>query len=301
MHDNFGLLRFRESIIIKSIIILPASYILKSIPARWLLGLFSLCTIMTSCIAQNKATTARTDYKLNADVFYGIDDFDNLFYSKDNVLYKRPAAGNAQPMEFYDVQLGDLTSVDLINPLRACLFYKDSQTVVLLDNRLNESVRISLNELEPYRYIEHARLAGERRLWLYNQDQQRLELYDYIQDKLIVASPVVKSQVNQMLSDYNYCHLFTGDQVITFNNYASRTGVLSTGAAVLADFDFDKLVLLNDDGWRAYRFNKDYIFEPLDDWLPENMPQAAESFYLKSGKLYIYRQNQIEVHTTNQD
>ncbi|PRP67466.1 hypothetical protein [Nonlabens agnitus] len=252
--------------------------------------------------AQSIPSTSTTAYSLQADAFYGVDDFENLYYGKDNVFYKSPIDGRASvpKQQFYDVQLGDLTSVDLINPLKILLFYKDTQTIVLLDNRLNETQRVELNQLQPYRYFDFAGLAGERRLWLYNLDQQRLELYDYINDKLVVSSPVIQNQVTQMLTDYNYCHLVSDKGVASYNNYASKTSELKLDNIHLADYDFEQLVVQQDDAFKIFKFTADYKFTPMENDLNIEPQEPPKSLYLKNGKLYLYSRARLSVFTTNQ-
>ncbi|BAO54514.1 hypothetical protein [Nonlabens marinus] len=267
------------------------------------LTLFLCCFFFAFAKAQSPQIPTYIELPLGVDQFYGVDDFNNLYYGKKNVIYKRPmhVNSNTGAQQFYDVQLGDLTSVDLINPLRILLFYKDTQTVVLLDNRLNESLRISLSELQPYRYFEHSSLAGERRLWLYNQDQQRLELVDYVQNKLIVSSPIIKDKVSHFTSDYNYCFLITDESVLVFNSYASRTSKLDRAGIQLADYDFEQLVVWQDDQLKSYAFTSEYQLESISNsWdVPEQV--TTESFYLKNGKLYIYALNRVSVFTANQN
>ncbi len=207
---------------------------------------------------------------------------------------------NKTSQDFYDIQLGALTSVDIINPLKLLLFYKDTQIVVLLDNRLNESQRIRLSDLKPYRFFEFIALAGERRFWMYNIDLQRLELYDYINDKLVVSSPVIEENVDQMLSDYNYCHLVTQTGVASYNNYGSRTSLLPLEGIQLADFDFKELVVLKDDALETYKFNAEYKFETTAIQWEMTGEEPPQSLYLKNGKLYLYRRDSQTVVETNQ-
>ncbi len=234
---------------------------------------------------------------LNADIFYGVDDFEQLYYSTNNVFYKRAFETSIPSQQFYDVQLGELTSVDLINPLKIVLFYKDTQTVVFLDNRLNESLRIDLSTLRPYRYFDHVGLAGERRLWLFNTDASRVEIYDYTTDRLIVSSPVVQSDVLSMMTDYNFCHLLLPQGIASYNNYGSQVHYLPLETTGLADYDFEELVVRQEKQWLTYVFKQDYSFEQKQSpWLWSDN-DAPESFYLKNGKLYLYRRNQLIVLT----
>jgi hypothetical protein len=223
-----------------------------------------------------------------------------LYYSKDNVFYKQDLdRDKVGRLQFYDVQLGDLTSVDLINPLKILLFYRDTQTVVLLDNRLNESLRISLDNLQPYRFIQHAQLAGERRLWLYNQDLQRLEIYDYINDRTLVSSPVIEQDVLYLLTDYNFCHVVTANAVLSYNSYASRTGKLSLTSPFVADYDFERLAIIHENDLRVYRFNKEYKLVKTEIPEPIMTDYQPQSIYLKNGNLYLYRQDQLSILNIN--
>jgi hypothetical protein len=270
---------------------------------RLFLLLLASCLVSAFAKAQLPQTPLNVGKPLNADYFYGVDDFNNIYYSNNNVLYKTPIADNItiQTQQFYDVQLGDLTSVDLINPLKILLFYRDTQTIVLLDNRLNESLRIKLANLQPYRYFEFATLAGERRFWLYNMDLQRLELFDYLNDKLIWSSPAIKDQVQHMLSDYNYCHLVTDKGIASYNNYGSRTTYLKLPDISLADYDFEHLLVLQNNNYKVYKFTSDYRFEEEDPKWKIDGQEPPQSLYLKNGKLYIYRHNRVSVYPTNQN
>ena len=85
--------------------------------------------------AQEFKTAFFKDYSLNADKFIGVDDFENSYYINHNNLYKK----TAQTIYSYaNSQLGEITSVDITNPLKILVFYRDFKTVLLLDNRLNE-------------------------------------------------------------------------------------------------------------------------------------------------------------------
>jgi len=258
---------------------------------KWILLLITICS--WSIQAQVSSSSSIT---LKCDNFYGVDDFENLYYTIDNVLYKK---SNTNHFEFYDIQLGDITSVDIINPLKILLFYRDTQTIVFLDNRLNEQLRLNFNNLKPQRYIEHARLAGERRLWLYNLDLSRIELYDYINDRLINSTTPIKNTVINMQSDYNFCHIITATEIISFNSYASETSRIIDTIELPIAFDFEQLIYKNEKGWHWYRFDKKFRFRKSELTTLFSQEYKPESLYLKNGKLYIYTQKRLDVQTIN--
>lgn len=236
-------------------------------------------------------------FNLTADGFYGVDDFNSVYYQRNNVLYKKNEAGVQQ---FYDMQLGEITSVDLINPLKVLLFYKETQTVVILDNRLNENQRINLSELQPYRYFERVGLAGERRLWLHDLDQNKIEMFNYISNEVVLTTPVIKMTIKDIYTDYNFCHVYGDSKVWSYNSYGSRTDVLEVGDEVsVMTFDFDRLLLKNEAGWKMYEFDKEYRFRESE--ISTNLPtqMTIKSLYLKAGKLYIWNGKQVAVFTIN--
>ncbi len=240
--------------------------------------------------------TAVTLQQLVCDQFHGVDDFENIYYSINQTLYKK---SDRETQQFFDVQLGDIHHVDLINPLKILVFYQDSQTIVILDNRLNEQLRLDLSTLKPQRFIQEARLAGERRLWLFNADISQIELYDYVNDRLISSSIPITSTIHDLATDYNFCHLITDNAVISFNSYGSKTSRIELGAIHEFAFDFERLIVQTSDGWRGYYFDREFRFRESEintTSLPKN---NLESLYLKAGKLYICHNDQLEIYPIN--
>ncbi|WP_292889754.1 hypothetical protein [Nonlabens sp.] len=233
---------------------------------------------------------------LNADYFYGVDDFEALYYGKNGAFIQQKGK---ETQEFYDIQLGDITEVDLLNPLSILLFYKDTQTVVLLDNRLNEKQRISLNQLSPSRFFEHARLAGERRLWLHDLDQNRLELHDYINNKTLISTAVLKDKVSQLLSDYNFCHVVSKHHIETYNSYGSKTAVMRYEQGSLLDYDFGRLISLKEGQIKVLTMDKEYRFRESEITNRRISEKEVNSLYLKNGKLYIWTGKRVDVYTIN--
>ncbi|AGC76624.1 hypothetical protein LX97_01284 [Nonlabens dokdonensis] len=256
---------------------------------KWLYSLLFICSI---------AFAQKTDqgFSLVADSFYGVDDFEAVYYGKDNVFFKKYGKITQQ---FYDVQLGDLTEVDLINPLKILLFYKDTQTIVILDNRLNERQRILLNELQPSRFFEHARLAGERRFWLHDLDKNRLELYDYINDRTLISTAVLKDNVTQFLSDYNFCHVISDEQIETYNAYGSRTATLSITGVEFVDYDFETLVFIKENRIKVMKMDKEYRFRESEINTIDIKEKDVNSLYLKGGKLYLCHGKRVDVYSIN--
>src|SRR5690606_27175418 len=95
---------------------------------HFFLFIFFICQL---CIAQSLAPMSKVP--LVSDRFIGLDNYKNSYFIKDRVINKQGPDGN---FLFNDLQLGRITSVDIINPLKVVVFFQDTNTVVLLDNKL---------------------------------------------------------------------------------------------------------------------------------------------------------------------
>ncbi len=155
---------------------------------------------------------------LEADTFIGIDSYNNTYFTKDMVLQKSGPLGD---FVFRDYQLGPITSIDIINPLNVVVFYLEVNTVVLLDNRLNEIERINFNDLNEFVNVGSATNAGNNRLWIFNIDSQQLELYNYRSGLKTLISQPISDDVVSMASDFNYCYILTGKFLQKYNIYGS--------------------------------------------------------------------------------
>ena len=76
------------------------------------------------------------EIKFEADQIIGVTKFDEYIYTKNNILYKQTTNNTFQ---YQNLQLGPITKVDIINPLKIVVFYEEFNSVVLLysDNTRN--------------------------------------------------------------------------------------------------------------------------------------------------------------------
>ncbi len=277
-----------------------AKNIMKSILASFLL-LLSTTHLLAQDTVRPLELTFEKSIDLLADTFYGVDEVGTLFYERNNVFYKKTAS---QTLQFYDILLGELTSVDIINPMNAMLFYRETQTVVFLDNRLNETRRVVLSALEPYRFIQYAGVAGEQQLWLFNMDEQRLERYDYVNKRQLPFLKSVSLPVTGLVSTYNFCHLKTAQQLFTFNSYGSLTGTIDKEKILGITASFKQLLVWSSGEFAVWQQGKNAVFSLA--YTTTQLPEALQndynpknSLYLKAGKLYLYNGNRISVYQTN--
>ncbi len=155
---------------------------------------------------------------LAVDKFIGFDTYQHLYYLQNGALHKEGELGK---FVFQDFQLGPVTSVDIINPLNVVVFYAEVNTVVFLDNRLNEKERIIFNDLPSLLNVSMASNAGNNRLWVFNVDTQQLELFHYRNMNATIVSQPIKGNLNSLCSNFNECTLLTTNSLLRVNNYGS--------------------------------------------------------------------------------
>ena len=178
--------------------------------------IFYFLLLCQTCLAQSVAFESKIPF--TADRFIGIDNYKNSYFIKDRVVHKQGPDGN---FLFNDLQLGRITSVDIINPLKVVVFFQDTNTVVLLDNKLSEIQRINFNNLPQFLNVSTATNAGSNSLWLFNVDTQQLERYNYSAKMQTVVSQPFPGKLLSQASNFNYCFTLTEKKLRAFNSYGS--------------------------------------------------------------------------------
>lgn len=177
-----------------------------------------LLFLLTSQISIAQSLTPISTVSFVADRFIGVDNYKNSYFIKDRVINKQGPDGN---FLFNDLQLGRITSVDIINPLKVVAFFQDTNTVVFLDNKLSEIERLNFNNLPLFLNVSTATNAGNNSLWLFNVDTQQLELYNYGSKLQTVVSQPFPGKLISQASNFNYCFTLTENKLLAFNIYGS--------------------------------------------------------------------------------
>ena len=169
---------------------------------------FIIVLCIQTAIGQTYSKTNQSP--LSVSQFIGYDSYDSLYTITDLVLSKENTSG---VFRFTDFQLGNITSVDIINPFNVVVFYADTNTAILLDNKLSLIEQINFNLLEDVANISSVSNAGGNKLWLFNADSQQLELYNYRNNtKNSISLPIAEILTDQT-SDFNYNYILTPSSI----------------------------------------------------------------------------------------
>lgn len=250
--------------------------------------LLPMCAFNMSVIAQNIKLKAVDSLDLKADVFVGVDKFQNLYYIKNNSIFKKME--DADILAFQDFQLGDIERVDILNPNKISVFYKWSNVVVFLDNRMTEIKRQDFNTVSPFENVGFAGTSKDQSLWIYNIDLNQLELYDYRQNKAIAKSLPINETILGMKNNFNLCYLKTEEGVLVYNIYGSLVKHLKVKDVESIDLFKNRLLVYANNEMNV--FDKDFnlkYFIKTDKLEGENIFYAGEI-------LYIYDKNKIIIY-----
>ncbi len=146
----------------------------------------------------------------------GKDVFEALYTLKNNILFKTL---NDKTVSYQNLALGDIATVDIINSQEIVIFYLDYNSVVILDNQLNQIVQIQFAET-----ILFVRKGIVNHLWRFNDSNHTLELYDYKSKTVSRTSQIILDFVpSKMESNFNSVKLIGANKTLLFNQYLYLT------------------------------------------------------------------------------
>lgn len=156
-----------------------------------------------------------------------IDNLDNLYVvSSTGQLKKFNGRGDSVAVFSGIRAFGKLQAVDVTNPLKPLLFYKDFSTVVILDRLLASRTSLDLrkhNILQP----SAIGLSYDNNIWVFDQYDNKLKKIDESGNRLL-ETPDFRQLFNQpvapqkIISDDGLVYLADSAQgVFVFDNYGT--------------------------------------------------------------------------------
>ena len=251
------------------------------------IALFLFFFQLASGIAQEQNLKAEliSTQKIDLDFFVGFDGMGNLYYIKNNVLYMK---NDTESWQYKNVALGKPTKIDIQNPLKIMLFYENFNTVVLLDNQLNETQKINFSKNDVPIVASAIGNASQNRLWIYNSLTQQIGLFDYLKNTFQSITPSFKGNIKYYELDFNTFQWIDDN----LNWYSCDVfGKISTLGKVS---DFDQIQLVS---------NTDFIFKINNGlyYYKLNGNKASLIDFDKKTFDYFFYKDQILSIFTNQE
>lgn len=238
-----------------------------------------------TAISQNIKLEAITTDTINviADDFIGYDQFEFYYYIKDNVLHK---TNDTESLEYKNASLGKIEKVDIRNPLKIVLFYENFNTVILLDNQLNETQKVNFSENTSPIAVSAIGIAAQNRLWIYNSLNQQIGLFNYIKNDYKTISTPFPESIKYYQTDFNTFYWIDNK-----NNWYScdAFGKIKTKGKTP---DFDAIEIINDSQF-IYSKNSKLFFEDLEKKQKHEIDISEKTF-----KKFCYKDQILSIFTS---
>tara|TARA_Y100000768_G_C23979731_1_gene685041 strand:+ start:838 stop:1656 length:819 start_codon:yes stop_codon:yes gene_type:complete len=165
-----------------------------------------------------------------------IDQYGFAYHINKDNLIKFDSKG--VPLYNYSNKLlGNITQLDISNPLRPLLFYKDQGIILALDNTLSlQKSEISLNELALYQTSCISNSNFDNGIWLYDIDVNEIIKINYQAEvvfksgNLSVILPNMQFPVLKLIEKNKKLYGVTSNQIIVLDQYGSLLNTINIKA-----------------------------------------------------------------------
>jgi hypothetical protein len=253
-----------------------------------MMSLFLFFFFFNNTFSQEKKVivTEISTEKMDADQIIGVDKFGFLYYTKDNVFFKRL---RAQLFEYKNVALGKIEKIDIQNPLKIVLFYKNFNTIVTLDNQLNEIQKVNFFENAAQIVVDATGMASQNRFWIFNNLSQKIGLYDYLNNDYVELTQALQGNIKYYQTTFNDFQ-FIDEQLNWFN--CTIFGKITNFGKVP---DFDKMQMTDQNYLFFLKDNilflKNLITQEIQ--IINHGDKTIESFFYNDKNLVIFTNQQI--------
>lgn len=229
---------------------------------------------------------------------FSIDNFGNIFILYQNGQLKKLNANGDSLAVFNDVRrYGKLFSIDVTNPLKILLYYKDFSTIVILDRLLNNRGAIDLRKLNLYQ-VKAISQSYDNNIWVFDELESKLKrisdegkLLDQSTDFRLLFDSVPSPQyiIDQNKQLYLYDSLkgvYIFDYYGAFKNRLPFTG--------WTDFSVINNILVGRNDGQLFRYEPT-TFNLQRYPIPTAMLNSRK-ILVGTGKIYLLRDNKLELY-----
>ena len=232
------------------------------------------------------SSTKQNSIKIECDIFLGFDNQQNKYSIKNNILIKNSETITYQ---YNNLGLGKITRVDFQNPLQIVVFYKNFNTVVLLDNQLNEIKKIDFNLKSTPVTLEAVALSSQNQIWIYDSISSKIGLYNVNTYAFKWISTMLENPISYYESDYT--HFYWTD--VNLSLY--RISIYGTieKLVILPKFEAIQLTKSNN---LIYQIEHQLYYYDLTSKSSSKIAideKIISKFFFRDGILSIFTQNEI--------
>jgi len=208
---------------------------------------------------------------------FNVDNLGNVYVVKEDELMKFLPSGKFFA-RYSNLRLGRITHIDVTNPLKILLYYRDYQQIVFLDNQLSVNSEVVSLESLGYEQTYLVCVSANNSFWIYNK--QNNELLRFNEHSKKVSST---GNLKQMLhADLNPEFMVEHNGFLYMNSPGGGIYVFDMFGA------FSKVISLK--GFRSFQvtenliyFQRDSLFCSYDHRIFEERCKLAPYYGLSTG------------------
>lgn len=253
---------------------------------------------LASASAQNDTLFKRVRYIKGDIKAFGVDNLENIYVlSSLGQLKKLNEKGDSVAV-FNDIKkYGEASQIDVSNPLKVLLYYRDFSTIVILDRLLNVRTAIDLRRQNMFQ-VKSVALSYDSKIWVYDEMDSKLKKIDD-DGRVLLETP----DFRQLFGDAPMpVRLFDQDKYVYLYDPARAVYVFDYYGALK-----NKILIT---GWKNFRVAGKYFFGTsadqlyryditsfrYDEWkMPENLRNARQLDF-SAGKVYALQAGGIEIY-----
>lgn len=261
--------------------------------------IMAVCFSGFSAIAQSD-TSFKFIRIVKGDIaVFSVDNLDNIYILDNRNQLKKYNSNGDSVAVFNDVKkYGQVTYMDVSNPLKVLLYYQNFSTVVMLDRFLNIRNIVDLRKQNIFR----AKAIGQsydNKIWVYDELEYKLKKLDE-DGKLLQETPDFRLLLGQALTpqkifdENKYVYLYDSTYgVYVFDYY----GALKNNIMIQR--------------WNNFKVAGKYIFGSksdtlfryeisafqYDDWKMPEQIFRSRSFDFSASRLYALKKDGIEIYS----
>jgi hypothetical protein len=257
--------------------------------------LFTFCFVS---IAQSDSTFVPF-VKIKGDIVaFAADNFDNIYLLNSSDQIKKINENGDSVAVFNNVRrYGKVAQIDVSNPLRVLLYYKDFSTVVVLDRLLSIRTTIDFRKQDIFQ-VQAVCLSYDNQIWLYDEFEHKLKKIDE-NGKLLFATSDFRQLFGEAfsftsISDQDgFLYLYDRNKgVYVFDYYGALKNIFS-----LTGYDNFRAVGKFITGTRNDSLMRYY---PANLLLQEvRLPEAfrkAQSILFTATKAYALKKDELDIY-----
>lgn len=262
-----------------------------------------IISIILFFLAENASAQTDTIFRIQktypGDVAdFSIDNLGNIFILYESGQLKKLNPNGDSLAVFNNVRrYGKLFSIDVTNPLKILLYYKDFSTIVILDRLLNSRATLDLRKLNLYQ-VKAISQSYDNNIWIFDELESKLKrisddgkLLDQSTDFRALFDSVPSPQyiIDQNKQLYLYDSL---KGVYIFDYYGGFKSRIPFVGWV--DFSVINNILFGRDQKHLFKYEPG-TFNLQRYPIPVSMINSRK-ILISPGKMYLLRDNKLEVY-----